>query len=84
MEAIFLSIRVGKKTKGKYVLDADIAGCFDNIDHGYLLNQLQTLSLIKRQIHAWLKAGVMEGFNANKQNVSYETRGTPQGGPLRY
>lgn len=85
MIRIFLNLRVQKKTKvteGKWALDADIAGCFDNIDHDYLLKQLQTLPQIKKQIHAWLKAGVMTGFQENKPNVVYENRGTPQGGPL--
>src|SRR5450755_893267 len=38
IEAIFLDIRY----KPKYVLDADIAKCFDRINHNALLNKLQT------------------------------------------
>ena len=82
MKAIFKNLRVQTNQDGKYVLDADIAGCFDNIDHLYLLEQLETLPEIKRQVHAWLKAGVMEGFQGKKQTVVYQDRGTPQGGPL--
>src|SRR4028118_1827797 len=73
VEAIFNAIRY----KPKYVLDADIAKCFDRIDHEALLNKLNTFPAIRRQIRAWLKAGVMD----NMQH--YETsEGTPQGGVI--
>lgn len=38
--------------KPKYILDADIKGCFDNIDHSKLLEKLKTFSLLKEQISA--------------------------------
>lgn len=34
----------------KYFLDADIESCFDNIDHTYLINKLDTISMFKNQI----------------------------------
>jgi len=46
--------------KAKYVLDADIAKCFDRIDHKALLNKLNTFPTAHRQVRAWLKAGVMD------------------------
>lgn len=70
-EAIFNAIRY----QPKFVLDADIAGCFDNISHTALLQKLHSYPAIQRTIKAWLKAGIMEdgGF--------HETiKGTPQGG----
>ena len=61
----------------KYVLDADIAKCFDRIDHKALLKKLNTYPTLRRQIKAWLKAGVMD------ENCFKETRsGTPQGGVI--
>ena len=36
----------------KYFLDADIKGCFDNIDHKYLLRKLNTLKMFENQIRA--------------------------------
>jgi RNA-directed DNA polymerase len=61
----------------KYVLDADIANCFNNIDHTVLLDKLQTYPAMRRVIKAWLKAGVLE------EGVFTPTEaGTPQGGPL--
>ncbi len=56
IEAIFLSI----KQKSKWVLDADIAKCLDKIDHKALMEKLNTTSPIRKQIRAWLKAGVIE------------------------
>ena len=73
IEQIFAAI----KQKEKYVLDADIARCFDRINHQALLKKLNTYPTLRRQIRAWLKAGVIEG----KQ--WFETsEGTPQGGTV--
>ena len=59
----------------KYVLDADIAGCFKNIAHAPLLAKLQTFPLLRRTVKAWLNAGVLE------DSVFAPTEaGTPQGG----
>jgi len=71
--AIFDSIRY----KAKYVLDADIAKCFDRIDQGRLLHKLNTFPTMRRQIKSWLKAGVMDGLE-----LSSTSEGTPQGGVI--
>ena len=73
VDAIFLSI----KQKAKYVLDADIAKCFDRINHESLLKKLNTYPTLRRQIRAWLKAGVMDG-----KELFPTTVGTPQGGVI--
>ncbi|WDD30681.1 group II intron reverse transcriptase/maturase [Nostoc sp. UHCC 0926] len=73
IEAIFLSI----KKKPKFVLDADIAKCFDRIDHEALLRKLNTSPTIRRQVRAWLKAGVMDG-----KQLFPTSEGTPQGGVI--
>ncbi len=46
--------------KPKYVLDADIAKCFDKIDHTALLQKLGYTGKTRRQIKAWLKSGVID------------------------
>jgi RNA-directed DNA polymerase len=71
--AIFNCVRY----KNKYVLDADIAKCFDKIDHETLLRKLNTSPTIRRQIRAWLKAGVMDG-----KQLFPTSEGTPQGGVI--
>jgi RNA-directed DNA polymerase len=73
IEGIFLAIN----KKAKYVLDADIAKCFDRIDHQKLLEKVNTYPTMRRQIKSWLKAGVID----DKQLFPTE-EGTPQGGVL--
>lgn len=59
------------------MLDADIAKCFDRINHESLLRKLNTYPTLRRQIRAWLKAGVMDG-----KELFPTTEGTPQGGVI--
>ena len=65
----------GIKAKPKYVLDADIARCFDRIDQQALVHKLHTTPTFRRAIRAWLKAGVLEG-----PTLFPTEAGTPQGG----
>jgi RNA-directed DNA polymerase len=66
----------GTRRRNQWVVDADIAGAFDNLDHDFLLRTLGDApgrELVKQ----WLKAGVLEG------GVVHETAaGTPQGGVI--
>ena len=71
--AIFDSIRF----KAKYVLDADIAKCFDRINQEKLLEKLNTYPTMRRQVRSWLKAGVMDG-----KELFPTSEGTPQGGVI--
>ena len=71
--AIFLAIR----SKPKFILDADIAKCFDRINHNSILKKLNTYPTLRKQIRAWLKAGVMDG-----KELFPTTEGTPQGGVI--
>ena len=58
----------------KWVVDADIEGCFDNINQEYLMSKIGNFPA-RRLIKAWLKAGYME------QDIFHQLdRGTPQGG----
>jgi RNA-directed DNA polymerase len=75
IEAIFLSIRC----KPKYVLDADIAKCFDKINHQKLLDKINTFPAMRRQIRAWLKADTVD-FKNHERTPNHQ--GTPQGGVL--
>ena len=64
----------------RYVVDCDIKGYFDAIDHDLLLERLsrrisdrKVLKLLRK----WLKSGVMEEGKAKES-----TRGSPQGGVI--
>lgn len=60
----------------KWVLDADIKGAFDNIDHDFLLEAIGEFPG-RELIRQWLKAGVVE------RGVYDDTvSGTPQGGVI--
>jgi RNA-directed DNA polymerase len=73
IEAIFNRI----KSRPQYALKVDIAKCFDRIDHGALLAKTQASPVIRRQLKAWLQAGIMED-----DRLSPTTAGTPQGGSI--
>ncbi len=61
--------------KDKYVLDADIQGCFDNIAHSPLLDKLATFPTLRRTIKGWLTAEVLADGAWQPTE-----RGSPQGG----
>jgi RNA-directed DNA polymerase len=71
--AIFDSI----KYMQKYVLDADIAKCFERINQSALLEKLDTTPMLRRVIKGWLKAGVMDG-----DELFPTEEGTQQGGVI--
>ena len=71
IEGIFNVIRY----KAKYVLDADISKCFDRINHVLLLEKVNTFPKVRRQVKAWLKAGILD-----QGKTIFPKEGTPQGG----
>jgi RNA-directed DNA polymerase len=74
MEDIFNLTR--PRQKGRWIVDADIKGAFDHIEHEYLLKTIGDVpgrALIK----AWLKAGYVEHRSWHPTEA-----GTPQGGVI--
>lgn len=64
----------------RWVLDADISGCFDNLSHSAILRELSQVVAdgnILRLVEKFLRAGVMEGGK-----VRPTRQGTPQGGVI--
>lgn len=61
-----------------YILDADIKGFFDNVDHKWLIkfleNDIEDKNFI-RYVVRFLKSGIME-----KEIIKESLKGTPQGG----
>ena len=61
-----------KQTSPEWVLEGDIKGCFDNINHNWMLANIPT---DKATLKKWLTAGVVE-----QGKFSATEAGTPQGG----
>ena len=65
--------------KANYIVEADIKGFFDNIDHDWMIRMLEERISDKpflRLIRKWLKAGIMD----TSGKVIHPVTGTPQGG----
>jgi len=63
---------LAKRASSRWILEGDIKGCFDNISHSWLH---QNLCVEPRRLGQWLKAGFME-----KGSLFPTEKGTPQGG----
>lgn len=69
---------LGGESKIGYVIEGDIRGCFDNIDHHLLMKRLRKRVADRKVLQlilAFLKAGIM-----TEGNISHPVAGTPQGG----
>jgi len=63
---------LSRKTSAKWILEGDIRGCFDNINHAWLIDNIP---MDKKILRKWLKAGYIH------KRILYPTEaGTPQGG----
>ncbi|MGY4492734.1 group II intron reverse transcriptase/maturase [Pseudomonas sp. TE3610] len=67
-----LFVCLSKKASAQWVLEADIKGCFDHINHEWLLTNVPT---DREVLHKWLKAGVI-----HRGQLQATDAGTPQGG----
>ena len=65
---------LSKPNSASWVLEGDISGCFDNIAHQWLL---ENIPMDKEILRKWLKAGYVEN---GKMYPSH--KGTPQGGVI--
>jgi len=65
---------MSRNTRPQWILEGDIKGCFDNISHEWVM---ENIPVEKRILFQWLKCGYLE------QNQLYPTKsGTPQGGTI--
>lgn len=67
-----LFVCLSKKASAQWILEADILGCFDHINHDWLTTHVPTDKAVLRK---WLKAGVI-----HKGQLQATEAGTPQGG----
>ena len=70
MEQIFKALR--SKNSVGWVMEGDIAACFDEISHTWTLDNVP---MDKGVLLQWLKAGTIED-----QAFHHTEKGTPQGG----
>lgn len=63
---------LSRKRSPQWVLEGDIKGCFDNISHDWML---QNIPIDRKVLRKWLKAGFAE-----KGRLFPTEAGTPQGG----
>ena len=71
IKRIFMAVR-GNRFCAEWVIEGDIKGCFDHIDHDWLIGNVPLDEYTLRQ---WLKAGII----LNRKYSRTKT-GTPQGG----
>ena len=64
------------KARRKWVVDTDIKGAFDHLDHTYLLQAIGAFPG-RESIRQWLQAGYLDTDGWHPTDT-----GTPQGGPL--
>ncbi len=67
-----LFVCLSRKVSAQWILDADIKGFFDHINHDWLM---RNVPMDKRILLQWLKSGVID-----KGHLSGTEMGTPQGG----
>lgn len=67
-----LFVKLSKKVSAQWVLDADIEGFFDNINHDWMIDHI---CMDKSILRKWLKCGVVD-----RAQLLATTAGTPQGG----
>ena len=65
-------VNLSRKHSAKWILEADIKGCFDNISHEWLLKHVP---MDKSILSKWLKSGYVDAKNFYTTDA-----GTPQGG----
>jgi RNA-directed DNA polymerase len=69
-----LFVCLSHEASAQWVLEADIEGCFDHINHEWLVTHVPMNRVILRK---WLKAGVV-----HRGQLTPTDEGTPQGGPI--
>ena len=63
-----------------YVVDIDIKGFFDNIDHGKLIRQMWAMGIRDKKVLSVIKAMLKAKIVMPNGELVAPTRGTPQGG----
>ena len=65
-----------------FVVDVDIKGFFDNVNHSKLIRQMWTLGIRDKQLICIIKAMLKAPIIMPNGDVQYPTKGTAQGGVI--
>lgn len=76
--AIARTLALTNRHNFQYVVDIDIKGFFDNVDHGKLLKQLWSLGIQDKR----LISIISKMLKAEIKGIGVPTKGVPQGGVL--
>ncbi|MEC2075038.1 group II intron reverse transcriptase/maturase [Metabacillus fastidiosus] len=74
--ALSRAVSLVNKNKLHYVVDIDIKGFFDNVEHGKLLKQLWSLGVQDKRVISILS----KMLKAEVKGIGIPNKGTPQGG----
>ena len=80
-EAVAFCYKLAQHDGFHYVVDVDIKGFFDNVDHGKLLKQIWSLGIRDKQLICLISHMLKAPIEENGER-SIPERGTPQGGVL--
>jgi group II intron reverse transcriptase/maturase len=75
-DAMSRAFHLAQQNNLHYVIDIDIEGFFDNINHGKLLKQIWALGIQDKH----LISVISRMLKAKIENIGIPTKGTPQGG----
>lgn len=78
--ALSRAVTLVNKNKLHYVVDVDIKGYFDNVNHGKLLKQIWSLGIQDKRIISVLS----KMLKAEIKGIGVPNKGTPQGGILHH
>lgn len=74
VRAIFVPLSLHSKGAAQWVVDCDIKGCFDNVNHDFLIACLDNFPAAA-SIRRWLEAGIFDAQVFTESDVGF-----PQGG----
>lgn len=80
--AISYAYGLAQRNKLHYVVDVDIKGFFDNVDHRKLLKQIWTLGIRDTKLIQIIKAMLKAPIGMANGEIVFPTKGTPQGSIL--
>ncbi len=80
--AIAQCMKLIQKQHMYYVVDVDIKGFFDNVNHAKLIRQIWTLGIRDKKLICIIKAMLKAPIVMPDGTMEYPEKGTPQGGIL--